>query len=68
MRRSHDLFIRLSVVVLLGSLAQADSASVTDLGAAMHRLKDHISGTAALNADQIKQQAAIIEGNIGGRF
>ena len=54
----------LSVALLPISLAEAKTASSTDLSTAMHRLAEHISETSTLSADQIKQQTEIIRNNI----
>jgi len=58
------LFFSLSVAVMQGSLAQAESASSTDLSMAMRQLARHVKETSTLDADQIKQQTEMIRKNI----
>ncbi|MHC4582135.1 MAG: hypothetical protein ACYS14_11820, partial [Planctomycetota bacterium] len=58
------LCFSLSVAVLQISLAQAESASSTDLSTSMRQLAEHISETSTLNPDQIKQQTESIRKNI----
>ena len=64
MQRNCCLLLSLSVALLPISLAEAKTASSTDLSTAMHRLAEHISETSTLSADQIKQQTEIIRNNI----
>jgi len=64
MRRNYCLVFSLSVALLPIPLTQANPASSNDLSAAMHRLAEHISETSILDANQIKQQTAIIQKNI----
>jgi len=64
MQRNTGGFVKLLVLVLLSSLAQAQSNASTDLSAAMHRLATHINETSVLTADQIRQQTGIIQENI----
>lgn len=60
MRRCHCLLLGSSMALLLGSIVRAESASDTDLSSAMDRLKKHILGVSALEAEQINQQTVII--------
>jgi len=64
MGRYYCLFLGLSVAVLLGSLAQAEPAQITDLSAAMLQLKEHINKTSVLNTDQINEHTEFIQKNI----
>jgi len=64
MWRGHCRFFCLVMAILLGSVAQADSALATGLCSAMSRLKEHIRDTSVLDADQVNQQTAIITENI----
>jgi len=64
MRRNYCLVFILSVTLLPIPLTQANPASSNDLSAAMHRFAEHISETSILDANQIKQQTAIIQKNI----
>ena len=64
MRRNYCLVFILSVTLLPIPLTQANPASSNDLSVAMHRFAEHISETSILDANQIKQQTAIIQKNI----
>ena len=57
------LFV-LAPAFLLCSLAEADRPSVAALSAAMRQLTAHVNETSPLSADQISQQAKIIDRNI----
>ena len=63
-QKTQNLLFCIAVTVLLSVLCQAQSGSSTDLSTAMRQLTQHINKTSILSADQITQQAAIIQKNM----
>jgi len=60
MRRHQCLLLGFSLAALAASLVQAKPTLSADLSSAIDRLKNHILGTSALDADQINQQTAVV--------
>lgn len=54
----------LALGVMLASIGVARSASSAELSAAIQRLANHVDQTSVLDANQINQQAAIIQDSI----